>query len=218
MRYRSLIPAGTAPFQLLFAAVLFSACFGARGGNQADSSAAAAQTDHSAHTIPGLPAPVIPPGAMYSAEDVHFMQGMIPHHGQAVAMTALAVKRNASPVLIRLAQKMDLSQRAEIELMQRWLKERNQAIPDSNAHLHVQMPGMLTADQFKELEAASGKDFDKLFLTLMIQHHEGALKMVEDLFASPTAAQEPAVYQLATDIKVDQTAEIERMQELLWNL
>jgi uncharacterized protein (DUF305 family) len=143
---------------------------------------------------------------------------MIPHHGQAVAMTALAVKRNASASLIRFAQKMDLSQRAEIDLMRHWLRDREQAAPDSNAHLHVMMPGMLTAEQFRQLEAAQGKEFDRLFLTLMIQHHEGALKMVEDLFASPTAAQETEVYSLATDIKVDQTAEIQRMQEMLGNL
>jgi uncharacterized protein (DUF305 family) len=113
---------------------------------------------------------------------------------------------------------MDLAQRAEIDLMQRWLTDHDQAAPDSSSHLHVSMPGMLTPEQFKQLEAAKGAEFDRLFLTLMIQHHEGALKMVADLLGAPMAAQEPDVFGLANDIQFDQTAEIERMREMLGNL
>jgi uncharacterized protein (DUF305 family) len=156
----------------------------------------------------------IPPGALYTKADVEFMQGMIAHHAQAIEMSKMAVSHGARPQIVTFTLKIDLSQRAEIDLMQLWLRDRNQTVPDTNAHHHHTMPGMLTAEQMKQLDAAKGPAFDKLFLELMILHHEGAIKMVDDLFAA-NGGQEPEVYTLATDIKLDQTAEIEKMREML---
>jgi uncharacterized protein (DUF305 family) len=165
----------------------------------------------------GMPEPIIPPGATYTAADVKFMQGMIPHHGQAIQMSQMAASHGASPSLLRFTLKIDLSQRAEINLMQDWLRNHKQAVPDSMAHLHMTMAGMLTPDQMKMLDSAKGPAFDKMFLEMMILHHEGALKMVADLFAG-NGAREPDVFSLATDIDVVQRAEIEAMREMLANL
>lgn len=163
----------------------------------------------------GLPAPVIPAGARYIVADVQFMQGMIAHHGQAVVMAKMAESHGANAQMLRFTQKIALSQRAEIRLMQNWLDERGQAVPDSNAHEHMMMPGMLTAAQLKELDAAKGKAFDKLFLVYMIQHHEGALKMVADLQAAPFSMQDALLNGFATDVDTDQRAEILKMHTML---
>jgi uncharacterized protein (DUF305 family) len=180
--------------------------------------AAPGDTSQAAHQHAGMGAePVIPPGAQYTAADVKFMQGMIAHHAQAIEMAHMAKSHGAKPKMLTFTLKIDLSQRVEIDRMQGWLRDHNQPVPDTLAHHGMSMPGMLTPDQMKQLDAAKGADFDRLFLELMILHHEGALMMVDELFATPKAASEPDVYSLATDIRTDQTAEIELMREMLKN-
>ncbi len=168
------------------------------------------------HQMTGLPAlRPIPPGALYKSADVHFMQGMIAHHGQAIHMSRLAESRGAHPRVVKLAQKIDQSQEVEINQMQNWLRENGQEAPAAESWHTVSMPGMLTAEQLARLDAAKGADFDRQFLTLMIQHHQGALKMVADLFATPLAAQDVNVSVFATDVEITQTAEIGIMLQML---
>ena len=167
----------------------------------------------------GMDAPVtIPPGAVYTAADVHFMQGMIAHHAQAIYMSRLAKTRTLDGHLLKLAEKIDQSQRAEIKLMQDWLIAHNQTAPDTNSYKTVMMKGMLNAAQLKELEDTKGDPFNKAYLTYMIQHHQGALAMVDDLLASPLAAQDVDVSVFANDVQVVQSAEIAKMQQLLADL
>jgi uncharacterized protein (DUF305 family) len=158
---------------------------------------------------------VIPKGAPYTEADVRFMQGMIAHHAQAIYMSRMAGTHGANPRLLRFAQKIDQSQIAEIALMQQWLRANRQAAPDTSSWRTMQMPGMLTGEQLETLDAARGPGFDRLFLVLMIQHHQGALRMVADLFATPRAGQEVDVSVLANDIQTVQTAEIGVMQQML---
>jgi uncharacterized protein (DUF305 family) len=178
---------------------------------------ASARAQQHGHAM-GMGPVVIPKGALYTEADVRFMQGMIAHHAQAIYMSRMAAARDANPRLLRFAQKIDQSQIAEIALMQEWLRANTQAVPDTSSWRTMQMPGMLTAEQLKTLDAARGPEFDRQFLILMIQHHQGALKMVEDLFATPRAAQEVDVSVLANDIQVVQTAEIGVMQQMLVTL
>jgi len=164
----------------------------------------------------GMSAPItIPKGTNITEADVRFMQGMIAHHAQAIYMSRMAVAHNATPKLLKLAQKIDQSQVVEIRLMQEWLRRNGQTAPDTSSWRSMQMPGMLTADQLKQLDGANGTEFDKQFLVLMIQHHEGALKMVEDLLATPRAAQDVDVSVFANDIETTQTAEIGLMRQML---
>lgn len=184
-----------------------------------DKAAAPATADHNMADMPGMSAPItIPAGVLYTEADVRFMQGMIAHHAQAIYMSRMAEARHASPRVLKFATKIDQSQQAEIFLMQDWLLRNKQTAPDTSSWRHMTMPGMLTADQLASLDAAKGADFDKQFLNLMIQHHEGALKMVVDLLASPFAAQDVDVSVFANDVTVVQTAEIETMQQMLANL
>jgi uncharacterized protein (DUF305 family) len=163
-----------------------------------------------------MSAPVtIPKGAVFTAADVHFMQGMIAHHAQAIYMSRMAKEHGANPRVLKFANKIDQSQIAEIRLMQDWLLRNGQSAPDTSSWRTMQMPGMLTAQQLKALDAARGPDFDREFLTLMIQHHEGALKMVSDLFATPLAAQDVDVSVFANDVQTVQTAEIGTMHAML---
>jgi uncharacterized protein (DUF305 family) len=185
----------------------------------ADSTAAMGGMGVPGMSMPGMDMPVtIPKGAMYTVADVHFMQGMIGHHGQAIYMARLAAKSGADPRLLRFAMKIDQSQRGEISLMQEWLLANQQTAPDTNAFRTMSMPGMLTAAQLTQLEAARGPAFDRLFLHLMIQHHEGALSMVKDLFAAPLAGQEVDISVFANDVQSVQTAEIGLMQQMLQQL
>jgi uncharacterized protein (DUF305 family) len=165
-----------------------------------------------------LPPVKIPAGADYTEADVRFMQGMIGHHGQAVYMTSLAKAHGASDRLLTLAQKISQSQIAEIGLMQGWLRANGQFAPDSSAWRHMMMPGMLTADQLAQLDAAHGQEFDRLFLTFMIQHHEGALQMVHALCATPLAGQDIDGSVFANDVHTVQTAEIGIIQLMLSTL
>jgi uncharacterized protein (DUF305 family) len=196
----------------LLLAVAAIGCTRAKDAATADSGGMAGHMMHG-----DTSAIVIPPGATYTKADVAFMQGMIAHHAQAIEMARMAVSHGAGKQMLTFTLKVDLSQRAEIDRMQSWLRDHNQAVPDSNAHHHMMMAGMLTPEQMKQLDAAKGPAFDKLFLELMIQHHEGALTMVKDLFAAG-APQQAEVYSLAIDIETDQTAEIEKMREMLRTL
>jgi uncharacterized protein (DUF305 family) len=146
------------------------------------------------------------------------MQGMSAHHAQALAMTDLVPARTSREDLRLLAERIAVTQRAEIAAMQRWLRARGETVPDAaHAHHgpHAAMPGMLTAEELARLGAATGTGFERLFLQLMIRHHEGALAMVRALFGSPGAGQESELFRLASDVEADQRAEIARMRALL---
>jgi uncharacterized protein (DUF305 family) len=161
----------------------------------------------------------------YTAADVDFMAGMIPHHAQAVLMASMAPSHGARPEVKLMCERMLISQRDEIEFMRNWLRDRGQTVPPANATHHrmkmngiehdMLMPGMLSPEEMAALDKARGPEWDRLFLAGMIKHHEGAIKMVDDLFASHGALQDEDVYQFATDIYADQTTEIERMQKML---
>ena len=158
---------------------------------------------------------VIPKGALYTKADVEFMQGMIAHHSQAIVMSRMAESHGANPQVLKLSNKIDQSQLPEIRLMQGWLRRNNQFAPDTSSWHHVMMSGMLTTEQLKELDAARGVTFDRAYLRLMIQHHVGALKMVNDLFNTSLAGQEVDVNVFANDVVTAQTTEIGIMQKLL---
>ena len=161
----------------------------------------------------------------YSDGDVEFMTGMIPHHAQAVLIAGWAGSHGARPELLVLCERMVVGQRDEIAFMRNWLRDRGETVPDANATHHrmnmngvehdMLMPGMLTPEQLAELDKARGPAWDRLFLTFMIGHHEGALTMVDELFNSFGALQDDDVYKLASDIHADQTIEIERMRKML---
>ena len=161
---------------------------------------------------------VIPKGAPYTKADVEFMQGMIAHHAQAIVMSRMAESHGANPQVLKLSNKIDQSQIPEIRIMQNWLKRNNQFAPDTSSWHNMMMAGMLTAAQLKELDAAKGVAFDRAYLRLMIQHHAGALKMVDDLFNVSMAGQEVDVNVFANDVVTAQTAEIGIMQRLFSQL
>ena len=158
------------------------------------------------------------PGVGITPADVKFMQGMIGHHAQALEMTALLKARTNSDGMRKLAERIEVSQADEIRMMQQWLRDHGQTVPDEHAH-HAHgatlMPGMLTADEMTRLAAASGTEFDRLFLMFMIKHHQGALLMVKDLRASPGAGQESDINRFAGDVDADQRMEIDRMAAML---
>ncbi len=157
--------------------------------------------------------------------DVEFMQGMIMHHSQAVDMVALLRTRGKSPVLKSFGEKISVSQSDEIGFMKRWLESRGKPTTMEMDHSHMSaadmknmnmlMPGMLTPEQMAALAKARGAQFDHLFLTGMIQHHGGALTMVDDLLSHPGAAQDPVLFDFATDIVNTQSAEIKIMRGML---
>jgi uncharacterized protein (DUF305 family) len=154
----------------------------------------------------------------FTDADVRFMQGMIGHHAQALEMTALVPSRTTNEGLKKMALRIEVAQADEIKMMQRWLEVRGQAVPGPHAlHMHgaTLMPGMLTTEQMAQLAAAKGAEFDRLFLEGMIQHHGGALTMVQELFATPSAGQEADIFAFASDVDADQRAEIERMRGML---
>lgn len=161
----------------------------------------------------------------YTAADIEFMSGMIAHHAQAVKMAGWAESHGASKSLQIFCGRIALGQTAEIGLMQQWLRERNQPVPEADARgmkmsmggadMFMTMPGMLTDEQMHQLDMARGVEFDRLFLGFMIQHHKGALTMVEKLINTPGAAQDEIVFKFSNDVQADQTTEIERMQSML---
>jgi uncharacterized protein (DUF305 family) len=157
----------------------------------------------------------------YSPADVSFMQGMIGHHAQALEMTALVPARTARADLRLLAERIRVSQESEIKTMEQWLLARGEQLPclepghEHGGMEHMLMPGMATPEQMARMAAATGAEFDRLFLESMIRHHQGALAMVAALFATPGAGQEPQVFGFASDVDADQRAEIARMEALL---
>jgi uncharacterized protein (DUF305 family) len=171
-----------------------------------------------------LAAVTLPPKPPFEA-DVAFMQGMIMHHSQAVDMVALLRTRGKSPVLKAFGEKISISQTDEIGFMKRWLETRGKPTTMQMDHSHMSkeemknmnmlMPGMLTPQQMDALAKAKGDKFDHLFLTGMIQHHGGALIMVDDLFSTPGAGQDPVLFDFATDIENTQSAEIKIMRGML---
>jgi uncharacterized protein (DUF305 family) len=158
----------------------------------------------------------------YSPDDVTFMQDMIPHHNQAVQMSALVADRTNNQELNDVAGRIDASQVDEIEFMQNWLRDRGEDVPEPTAHsaMHTshEMAGMASPEDMARLAELEGTDFDRLFLTLMIAHHEGAVKMVEELLEQPGSAYDPVLFQFANDVTNDQTSEIERMNAMLASL
>ena len=179
-------------------------------------SVASAQGGHAGHSMAGEI--VIPKGAPYTKADVEFMQGMIAHHAQAIVMSRMAEKNGANPQVLKLSTKIDQSQVPEILIMPEWLRRNKQFVPDTASWHHMRMDGMLTDDELAAMNAAKGVEFDRLFLNGMIKHHVGALKMVDDLFASPRAGQEVDVNVFANDVVTAQTAEIGIMRRLLAQL
>lgn len=161
----------------------------------------------------------------YTEADVRFMSAMIGHHAQALVMAGWADSRGASASVRTLAERIVAGQQDEIVTMQQWLADREKPVPEARAagmkmtmngveHTML-MPGMLTEAQMKQLEAARGAEFDRLFLTFMIQHHKGAVSMVQELFGSYGAGQDHTVFKFASDVNVDQATEIARMETML---
>ncbi|MFY9936514.1 MAG: DUF305 domain-containing protein [Silvibacterium sp.] len=202
-----------------------SACLAAR----------ALQTDPAPVVVqpgaPGQPSKTLPPSTRpslppLSPADVEFMQGMIMHHSQAVEMTALIPSHTDNKAIRSLGAKISSSQSDEIRFMQRWLAARGKPISmpgampgmpnmDMSGKPMAPMPGMLTPEQMTALRKAKGAEFDYLFLTGMIQHHNGALVMVKDLVDTAGAAQDAEIFNFATDVDNTQRAEIKIMQNML---
>jgi uncharacterized protein (DUF305 family) len=180
---------------------------------------------------PGQPSKTLPPSTRpslppLSPADVEFMQGMIMHHSQAVEMTALIPSHTDNKAIRSLGAKISSSQSDEIRFMQRWLAARGKPISmpgampgmpnmDMSGKPMAPMPGMLTPEQMTALRKAKGAEFDDLFLTGMIQHHNGALVMVKDLVDTAGAAQDAEIFNFATDVDNTQRAEIKIMQNML---
>jgi len=161
----------------------------------------------------------------YTEADVAFMSGMIGHHAQAIAMARLAPSRAGSEAIRTLAARIINAQRDEIHIMQTWLADRRQTVPPAtpNGMMHemggmthtMLMPGMLTPAQVAGLAGSRGAAFDERFLRYMIQHHRGATEMVRQLFAAPGAGEDDLVFKFASDVNVDQSTEIVRMEQML---
>ena len=161
----------------------------------------------------------------YNKADVEFMQGMIPHHAQAVLMARMAKTHGAREDIRILSERILVAQSDEITYMRNWLRDRGEMVPPADAthHKHTMngvthdmlMPGMLTPEEMAALDKARGPAWDRLFLIGMIKHHEGALKMVDDLFESYGALQDDDMFKFASDVYADQTTEIDFMQRML---
>jgi len=161
----------------------------------------------------------------YNEADAAFMQGMIPHHAQAVVMAKMAPTHGASESLRILCERILVAQSDEITSMRNWLRDRGQMVPaaDATHHTHIMngvahdmlMPGMLTPEEMAALDKARGPEWDRLFLIGMIKHHQGALKMVDDLFEAYGALQDDEMFKFASDVYADQTTEIDFMQKML---
>ena len=162
----------------------------------------------------------------YTPADVHFVAGMIGHHAQAIQMAKWAPTHGASPAVGVLCERIVVAQTDEIAFAQRWLREHGEYVPPADPRGHIMpgmdqpmlMPGMLTPEQMAQLDGARGPEFDRLFLTFMIQHHQGAITMVQQLLAVPGAAQDGPIFRFASDVNADQTTEINRMTLMLNDL
>jgi uncharacterized protein (DUF305 family) len=194
--------------------------------------AAAALAACSAGTTQTPPAPAPTPAGGPSAvksnnnpADVEFMQGMIPHHAQAVVIAAWAPTHGARDDIKRLCERIVVGQADEIRLMQWWLRQKGEDIPAADAKMHkmkmggtvheMLMPGMLNDEQLARLDKARGSEFDRLFLEAMIAHHAGAIAMVDKLFGAQGGANDDLVYKMASDVYADQTTEIRVMEGML---
>jgi uncharacterized protein (DUF305 family) len=159
----------------------------------------------------------------YTEADVEFMSAMIGHHSQALLMAQWAPTHGAGSSVRTLAERIINGQQDEIVTMQRWLRDRGKPVPEpgrmgtssTSHHQHSGMPGMLTRDQLQQLDQARGSEFDRLFLTFMIQHHKGAITMVDMLFNTAGAGQDEIVFKFANDVQADQSTEIDRMEQML---
>ncbi len=161
----------------------------------------------------------------YNQADVTFVSGMIPHHAQAVIMAGWAPSHGARPDVAILCEKIVVAQRDEITFMRNWLRDRGQVVPDATSTKHkmtengmtheMLMPGMLTDDEMAALDKSRGPEFDRLFLIGMIKHHQGAITMVNELFAAYGSMQDDQIYKFASDVFADQSTEIDRMQQML---
>jgi len=158
----------------------------------------------------------------YTVADVEFMKDMIIHHHQALLMSRLAIPSTNNQAILDLAGRIDVSQEDEISFMQGWLQEREEQVPDPTTehseHTHHTMIGMATTEQMAQLAESKSTDFDQLFLSLMIAHHDGAIKMVDELRDQPGSTYDPILNEFASDITNDQAVEIERMNALLIGL
>jgi uncharacterized protein (DUF305 family) len=162
----------------------------------------------------------------YTQADVEFMTHMIAHHAQALVMAGWAPSHGASPSVQTLSGRIINGQQDEIASMQRWLRDRGKPVPEAKpAAMKMKgmdhpmlMPGMLTDEQMADLDRARGAEFDRKFLSYMIQHHKGAVSMVDGLFGTEGAAQDETVFKFGNDVSVDQTTEIARMQRMLDSL
>ena len=183
-------------------------------------------TTHRATVSPAAQAQAASAPPAYTAADVHFVAGMIGHHAQAIQMAGWAPSHGASPAVRVLCERIVVAQTDEIAFAQRWLREHHEFVPPADPRGHVMpgmdhpmlMPGMLTPDQMAQLDAARGREFDRLFLTFMIQHHQGALTMVTQLLSVPGAAQDGPIFRFSADVNADQTTEIDRMTRMLDDL
>ena len=156
----------------------------------------------------------------YISADVEFLQGMIVHHEQAIVMSNMADERTNNKTIIDLAKRIDVSQEDEINFMESWLKQRNEYMNkmQDKHHMHMGMVGMATPKQLNDLRNSNSTDFDRLFLQLMITHHDGALEMVEELKKYPGNAYDPVLNEFVSDLVNDQGVEIERMNGILVSL
>ena len=188
--------------------------------------AACSATAHRSTLAPAAQAKADSGRPPYTAADVHFVAGMIGHHAQAIQMAGWAPMHGASAAVRTLCERIVVAQNDEIAFAQRWLREHNEFVPPADPRGHIMpgmdhpmlMPGMLTPDQMAQLDAARGREFDRLFLTFMIQHHQGAITMVAQLLAAPGAAQDGPIFRFAADVNADQTTEIDRMSRMLDDL
>jgi len=199
----------------LLAALVLASCGGGTAATGGDLAAYAAAVER--NRTPANPA------------DVRFLTGMIPHHAQAVLFAGWAGSHGAGRAVTAFCERVVVGQRDEIATMSTWLRDHGEDIPELDPETmqmrmdmdmpgmehHMRMPGMLTKEQLAELDAARGGDFDRIFLTYMIGHHQGALTMVDELFSSFGGAQDNVIYKIASDIYADQSTEIERMQRML---
>ena len=181
-------------------------------------------------TAPAAGLHATPPGLgrlPYTDADVDFMSGMIPHHAQAVIMAGWAPSHGARKDVAIFCERIVVGQRDEIATMQTWLRDRGLPVPDAASTRHrmkmngmehdMLMPGMLTDEEMAALDRARGPEFDRLFLTGMIGHHQGAIDMVDVLFKAYGAAQDELVFKFASDVYADQSIEIDRMHQMLEN-
>jgi uncharacterized protein (DUF305 family) len=229
-------PHGSSVKLAVVCATMLSACAGA---TLYAAAVLAQQTDAAKPVVvqpgaPGRPSKTLPPSTRASLPprspaDVEFMQGMIMHHAQAIDMTALIPSHTENKDLRSLGARIGSSQDDEIKFMKRWLTARGETVsaheampgmPDAHSSEHDMaamhlMPGMLTPEQMEALRKATGAEFDRLFLTGMIQHHRGALTMVKDLFDTAGAGQDAEIFGFTTDVDTGQRAEIKIMQGML---